>query len=444
MAAPTDDEAVAALCTAVRHRTISHPDPDRVDHAPFEALIADLARLFPRLHATAELERIEPDGLLFRWPGADPAKDPVVLMAHLDVVPVNPDDRWQHPPFDGVVADGMIWGRGTLDCKGSAVAICTAVERLIADSVTPARDVWLSFGCDEEVSGSSAPAAVARLVERGVTPWFVLDEGGVVASQAFPGVAAPVAVIGTTEKGTVDVELRATAQGGHASMPPRQSATGRLARAILRIENHPFPAHLPEPTIQMLEAIAPHATGPIGRFAGQARRLRAPLAQIFARLGPETAAMTRTTTAVTQLTGSPAANVLASTASATVNMRVMVGQSVGQAVDHLRRVIADRQIAVQVRSADEPSPLSPTDDPAYRLLVDVTAQVIPDAVAVPYVVMAATDSRHFHRVWPRVYRFNPFRLSPSQRASLHNVDERLEVDSYLEGIRWYERLVTRL
>ncbi len=439
----TDATAVDALRSALSFPTVASPDPETTDHGPFEALIADLAARFPRLHAVAPPMRIAGDALLFHWKGRTDAA-PLVLMAHLDVVPINPDDTWTHPPFDGVVADGVIWGRGTLDCKGSAVAICVAVERLLESGHVPARDVWLSFGCDEEVTGVAAQAAVEELRQRGVEPWFVLDEGGTVASDAFPGVERPLAVVGVTEKGIVDLELHATSTGGHASMPPRLGAGERLARAILRLRRRPFPARLPDPTVEMLRIVSEHASGPVALAARNAARLRRPLALAFTRLGPETAAMTRTTTAVTELRGAPAANVLAATASATVNMRVMVGDTVASAVERVRRVIDDEQVTVTVRSADEPSPLSPTDDAAYRLIADTIGEVMPDAVAVPYVMMAATDARHFHRVWPRVYRFNPFRMTPSQRESLHNVDERLEVSSFLEGIRWYERLIESL
>ncbi len=439
----TDEDALEALRCALSFPTVASSDPAATDHGPFEALIAALAARFPRLHEAAAPTRLASDALLFHWRGRS-SEHPVVLMAHLDVVPINPDDAWTHPPFDGVVENGVIWGRGTLDCKGSAVAICAAAERLLESGHVPARDIWLSFGCDEEVSGDAAPAAVDELLRRGVEPWFVLDEGGTLASDAFPGVDRPLAVIGVTEKGIVDLELHATSTGGHASMPPAMGATERLARAITRLRRRPFPARIPEPTLEMLRIVSDHAHGPLALATRHATRLRRPLARAFTRLGPETAAMARTTTAVTELRGSPAANVLATTASATVNMRVMAGESVASAVERVRRVVDDDEVTVTVRSADEPSPLSPTDDAAYRLIADTVAEVMPDAVAVPYVMMAATDARHFHRVWPRVYRFTPFRMTPSQRESLHNVDERLEVSSFVEGIRWYRRLIESL
>lgn len=240
--------AVGKLQALVRIPTVSHRDPDLVDTAAFDDLLAELERQFPLLHEHLDLTRVHTHGLLLHWRGADDAR-PVVLMAHLDVVPV--EGEWQHPPFSGALADGSVWGRGTLDDKGCLVGICEAVETLLEAGHTPAQDVWLSFGCDEEVFGHAAPLAVEVLRRRGVRPWFVLDEGGAIASEAFPGVGAPIGVIGVTEKGTTSVELRAEGRGGHASTPARNGPTARIARAITRLERAPLPASLPAPTVKL-------------------------------------------------------------------------------------------------------------------------------------------------------------------------------------------------
>lgn len=411
--------------------------PDK-DDAEFEALHADLRTHFPRLHAACESVELADHALLLRWPGHS-AERPGVLMAHQDVVPTNPRDAWTHPPYDAVVADGFVWGRGTLDCKGSLIAICAAVEQLLAEGFVPAHDVWLSFSSDEEVAGTTAPLAVAALQERGVDPWLVLDEGGMAVTGSFPGVEPPVAVIGLAEKGLVVLELTATGVGGHASMPPTPSAPAILAKAVLALEKHPAPAHLPEPSVRMLERLAPHTRPPVRQVLANVDRARGPAAALLARLGPVTAALVRTTYAVTQLTGSPAQNVLATTATATVNMRVSIDDDVETAVERVRSTVGDK-IDVKVIDAYEPSGVAPTGE-AFDLLEQVTAEVMPDVVRTPYVVMAATDARHFQRVWEPVYRFNPFRMSTAQRDSLHNVDERLEVSSFQEGIGWYTTLL---
>ena len=437
------DPAVEALQALIRIPTVSDRDRDREDRTAFAAIVDELRARFPRLHETCEVERISGDALLVRWVGRR-REAPVVLMAHLDVVPVDDASVWTHPPFAAELADGFIWGRGALDCKGSLVATCQALEDLIAEGAVPGRDVWLSFGCNEEVSGRAAKDAVALLRERGVEPWFVIDEGGAIVEGVLPGIAAELAVIGVSEKGTVDVELTARGDGGHASAPRRGGATARLARAITRLERRPFPAHLPDATVAMMEHAGSHARMPFGVVFSHARLLRPVLAQVLARLGHETAAMTRTTVAVTQLSGSPGANVIAATARAHVNMRVMVGETVDGAIERIRKTVGDPHVEVTLVSGDEPSPVSPTDDAAYRLLETTLADVFPGTVAVPYVMLAATDSRHFHRVWPRVYRFTPFRMTAGQRASIHGVDERIGVQALLDGVQWYRRLLEQL
>ena len=362
-------------------------------------------------------------------------------MAHLDVVPV--EGTWTHPPFDGVVADGSIWGRGTLDDKGSVAAICAAVSALLEDGHVPAQDVWLSFGCEEEISGSAATLAVDELERRGVRPWLVLDEGGAVATGAFPGVAAPVAVIGVTEKGVTSIELRVEGRGGHASTPSRRDPTARLARAVTRLGRSPMPARTPEPTVELLRRMAPHARPPLRTLLGNAGRLGPVLARALVAAGPESAAMTRTTFAVTTLSGSPALNVVASTATAGVNIRVMVGDTVAGVLAHVRKVVADDRVHIEVIEAYEPSPVSPRGD-AFELLEATIGEVFPDAVPAPYVMMAATDSRFFTRICDGVYRFAPFRMTKAQRESIHGADEHLGVAAYLDGIRWYRRLIESL
>ena len=437
-------DAVAALQALVRIPTVSYAEPDRIDTAAFDAFVAELERRFPLLHRHLELTRIRSHGLLFQWRGH--ASDrPVVLMAHLDVVPVDEDAPWQHPPFSADLVDGAIWGRGTLDDKGCLVGICAAVEQLLADDVTPAQDVWLSFGCDEEVSGQAAPEAVAELEGRGVRPWFVLDEGGAVAHQAFPGVDAPVAAIGVTEKGTTTLRLTVEGRGGHASTPARNGPTARLSRAVLRLDRSPFPASTPAPTLELRRRLAPHAPAAIAPLMARAERLQPLLTRALIAAGPESAAMTRTTAAVTTLSGSPAHNVIASRATAGVNVRVMVGDTVAGVVEHVRKAIRDDGVRVEVVEAGEPSPVSPYDgDRAFRLLESTVGELFPDAVASPYVMMAATDGRFFTRISDRVYRFAPYRMTKAQREAIHSYDEHLGVDDFLAGIAWYRRLIERL
>ncbi len=435
------DRAIDDLAALVRIPTVSHRDPELVDVAAFDGFLEELAHRFPLLHEHLELTRVHTHGLLFRWKGVTDER-PVVLMAHLDVVPV--EGEWTHPPFDGVIAEGYLWGRGTLDDKGALVGLCTAVERLLAREFIPARDVWLSFGCDEEVSGESATAAVALLRDLGVRPWFVLDEGGAVAHQAFPGVKAPVAVIGVSEKGLLSVELTARGAGGHASTPATWGPVTRIARALVRLEKSPFPAGLPEPTLDMLERMAAQMSGPLKPLLANARRLRPVVTRALILAGSEPAALTRTTMAATTLSGSPALNVIAGTATAGVNLRVAVGESLAGTVEHIRRAIRDDDIEIRIVDAHEPSPISPYDDEAFALLEHTVARRFPDAVVTPYVMMAATDSRHFTAISDNVYRHAPFRMSKEQRETIHAVDERVGLDDFADGVLWYADLIEAL
>ena len=381
--------------------------------------------------------------LLLHWKGRSD-QDPVVLMAHIDVVPVDESAPWQHPAFSAEVHDGAIWGRGTLDDKGSLVGICGAVERLLADGFVPSRDLWLSFGASEEVSGPDAPAAVEELRSRGVSPWFVLDEGGAIAHEAFPGIAPPLGVVGVSEKGTTTIELRAEGRGGHSSTPAANGPTARIARAVVRLEKRPFPASLPEPTVEMFQRLAPHAPLALRPVFARAHALQPILKRAIPAAGPEAAALVRTTMAVTTLQGSPAHNVIASSATAAVNLRLLIGDTVASATEHVRRAIDDDSITLTVLDANEPSPVSPTDDPAFELITSTIAEQFEDAVPTPYVMLAATDARHFTAICDRVYRFTPFRMTKAQRESIHSYDEHIGVEDFLAGVRWYRRLIERI
>lgn len=442
-----DQHEVERLRALLRIPTVSSTEESEIDAAAFARFGAELAASFPLLHEHLELTRVREHSLLLRWAGTDPGAEPVVLMAHLDVVPVVEPD-WTHPPFGAELHDApegrCIWARGTLDDKGQLVAICVAVERLLRRGEAPRRDVWLSFGAREEVSGPDAAAAVEVLRGRGVQPWLVLDEGGAVAADAFPGVRPPLGVVGVAEKGTTTLELRAEGAGGHSSTPAPGGPTARIARAVHRLESRQFPARVPEPTLELLARIADHVPLPLRPLLAHAGRLRPALARVLLLAGPEAAAMARTTMATTTLSGSPAHNVVAASATAGLNLRLLPGDTVDGAVRHVRRAVADDTVSVRVVDGNEPSPLSPVDDDAFRLLERLVGEHFTDCVPTPYVMMAATDSRYFTELCERVYRFAPFRMSKAQRETIHAADERIVVDHWLEGVGWYELLLGQL
>ncbi|KNY07842.1 hypothetical protein AKH00_06360 [Microbacterium sp. GCS4] len=411
---------------------------------PFEDFVALIAELYPRVHAELELERHTDFGLLFRWRGRAGADAPLVLMAHYDVVPVDESDDWTHPPFAGVIADGIVYGRGALDDKGPLIVVLEAVENLLADGFVPARDVYLSFGGNEETYGRAAQEIARVLRERGIVPWLVVDEGGAVVDAPLPFVPGRAAMIGVGEKGVMTLTLTARGDGGHASAPPALTAVRRVARAVDRLGPTTFSPRPSKAIARMLITLAARTPGParhLLRVLGATPWLTG---QVFALLGGEPAALVRTTVAPTMQSGGTAANVLPSQASATVNLRIALGETTQQTVLRVRRRIRDPLVTVSVVEASAPSPESAVDNEQFSLLTDALAVSHPDIPAVPYVMMAATDSRHFHRFSPAVYRFAPLDMSNAQRASIHGVDENVEIAALERGERFHRALLERL
>ncbi|MDQ0644410.1 M20/M25/M40 family metallo-hydrolase [Microbacterium murale] len=412
-------------------------------HEPFEKFVALIAELYPLTHERLSLERHTEFGLLFHWDGASSA-DPLVLMAHYDVVPVGESDDWTYPPFAGTIADGRVHGRGALDDKGPLIVVLEAVENLLANGFVPARDVYLSFGGNEETFGAAAVEIARVMKERGIVPWLVLDEGGAVVDAPLSFVQGRAAMIGVGEKGVLTLKLSARGEGGHASAPPTLTAVRRIARAVNRLAPSTFRPRTPKAISRMLSQFSEQASGPSRLLLKMLARVPFLTARVFAALGGEPAAMVRTTVAATMQTGGTAANVIPSQASATVNLRIALGESVDSAVVRVRRRVRDPLVEIEVLEGSEPSPESPTDNAQFALLGEALDESFPGVRPVPYVMMAATDSRHFHRYAPAVYRFAPLEMSNAQRASIHGVDESVEIATLERGEAFHRALLERL
>ncbi|WP_261811472.1 M20/M25/M40 family metallo-hydrolase [Microbacterium aurugineum] len=432
------------LSQMIRIPTVS-AELDERGPAPFEEFVALIAELYPLTHQDLRLERHTDFGLLFHWAGNGAAgRDPLVLMAHYDVVPVDESDAWTYPPFAGTIADGSVYGRGALDDKGPLLVVLEAVENMLADGFVPSRDVYLSFGGNEETYGKAAEEIARVLRARGVMPWLVLDEGGAVVDAPLPFVPGRAAMIGVGEKGVMTLRLTARGEGGHASAPPSLTAVRRVARAVDRLGPTTFRPRASKAILRMLSQLATRTPGParhLLRFLGSMPLVTA---RVFAALGGEPAALVRTTVAPTMQSGGTAANVLPSQASATLNLRIALGETTQQTVFRVRRRIRDPLVSVEVVEAGEPSPESPTDNAQFALLAAALDVSHPGVPAVPYVMMAATDSRHFHRFSPAVYRFAPLDMSNAQRASIHGVDESVEIVALERGERFHRALLERL
>jgi carboxypeptidase PM20D1 len=439
-------DSVERFRALLRIPTISRLDPDEVVWKNFDDFLKLARKLYPLTHKKLNREVIAGHSLLFRWVGAT-SESPTVLLAHYDVVAAT-NERWDHPPFDAeLVGKGdaaEIWARGALDDKGAVVSIFEAVEAALASGFSPANDIYLSFGHDEETAGSGAQAIATLLETRGIRPGMVLDEGGAIVEDIFPGVSDPIAVVGVSEKGIMSVQLTVAQDGGHASTPPKLSATTRLARAILRLNAKPFPASFTPTNLEMIRTVGARARQPYRWAFTNLWLTRGLLLALFGRLSDETRAMIRTTGVVTRLDASKSENALAETATAIVNVRVAVDSSVDGAIGHIREAIRDDRVAIRALHPSEPSPISPTTGPQWDLLRSTVEGVYPGTLVTPYIMLAASDSRHFTGISKSVYRFTPFEMSTAERGTLHAVNERIRVSTWLKGIEFYSRLIRSL
>lgn len=432
------------LSGALRIKTVSH-EGQPAGAAELQALHTYLRTTFPALHAALKVETAGEFSLLYTWAGKDPAAAPYLLLAHQDVVPVEAasESTWSHPPFAGEIADGYVWGRGTLDDKGSVVAILEAVEHLVTTGFTPQRTVYLAFGHDEELSGlRGARALVALLRDRGVRLDFVLDEGMVIADGMMPGARQPVALVGLAEKGYLSLELSAHSSGGHSSLPPPHTAVGVLSRAVRRIEDHPFATELRPPASQLFEYVGPDLSGPL-HFAFTNLWLLRPL--VLWQLGQQssTAALIRTTTAATMFEGGTKDNVLPQRARAVINFRILPGDTIAQVEDRVRRIIDDPQVEIRpiASSAAEPTAVSSESTPAFRTLSRTIRSVFPRTLVGPALMLGQADVRHFAGIANSSYRFLPVTLQPGDLDRIHGTNERIGIKAYAESVRFYEQLV---
>ena len=438
--------AVTRFQSLLRIPTISRNDPQATDWDQFDVFLTTLAELYPLAHTRLEREVVEGYSLLFRWNGRA-STEPAVLMAHYDVVAAT-DEGWDHPPFaaelTGTGEEELIWGRGTLDNKGSVTCILEAVEAQLAAGVQPAQDLYLVFTHDEETHGTGAVAVVELLESRGIRPTLVLDEGGAIVEGLFPAVAAPVAVVGVTEKGISTLNLVVDEQGGHASTPPRATATVRLAKAIARLNDRPFPARFSPTTLEMFRTLGQGATGITGWLFRNISLTRFVLLPVIARGNDELRALVRTTQAVTMLEAGQAVNALAERATATVNVRLAPGTTIEQVVAHVTKAIADPGVRVEVAASGEAPPVSLLSGIGWELLRSTVEKNYPGTIVTPYVQNGATDSRRFTSISRAVYRFSAFEMTKEQRGTLHAKNERMHVATFLRGVEFYRALVAAL
>ncbi len=441
-----DDAAVERFREVLRIPTVSRGDVTLRDDAAFEEMAITLRRLFP--HAFAAFDEplhFSTYGFLMRMAGDDPSLAPILLMAHHDVVPVDGQD-WTYPPFEAQVHDGQIWARGALDNKLCLCGCLEAFEHLTARGWRPPRDVWFFSSCEEELFGPAAERAAAWLADNGIHPCLVLDEGGAIATDVPLGVECPVAMVGVSEKGYLDLTVTANAPGGHASSPSENDATRLLVRAVENICDNPGSPQVMPAVEAMLSELA--SRGSLAyRMVFANMWLFRPLVRMILAAGEETGAMVQTTYALTQLQGSTARNVLPPVATANINVRVAPFETAAQALERAQALadeVADEAgmpgaITVEVADdiARDPAPVSPYDDAAFDYIRRCVAGVYPEAGCTPYIQTSGSDAHAMSACSDHVYRMAGFVYSKESRELIHGTDERIPVDVYKRGLEFY-------
>ncbi|KAF0112188.1 MAG: carboxypeptidase PM20D1 [Chloroflexi bacterium] len=433
------------LASMIKIETVSHEDVSKDVNANFKIMQSQLAKTYPLAHKLLKKEIVDGYTLLYTWEGQNRDLKPVVFMAHQDVVPADEHtlNQWTYPPFSGKIAEGFIWGRGTMDIKSQLISVFEAVETLIRNKFKPERTILLTFSHNEEVLGTGARAVVEHLKVKGIRVQAVLDEGGSIYDGLIPGVKSLAATIGISEKGYLSLKLTANATGGHSSTPSNATAIGILAKAVTRLEAHRFPHNIKmvKPMFQGLGTSA----SPLMQLAFANLWLFGGVIIHTLAAKPETDATIRTTTAPTLFHSGVKDNVLPSVAEAVVNFRLLPGETIAEVCEHIRSIINDDRVTFEPmdQKAWEASPLSPVDCKAYQHISSVVREIFPGSAVAPYIMLGGTDSRNFCDVSDNVYRFTPIVVKEEDLNRVHGVNERLEIDALYKMVDTFYRLIPR-
>ena len=414
---------------------IGKPNPEK-----FDRFHETLKELFPLVFSKLDVKYID-SSILIKWNG-EGKREPILFMSHQDVVPAEGD--WKEPPFSGKITDGRVWGRGTVDTKGSLMCIFQSVEELLEEGYTPSGDVYIASSSTEEVQGSGAPKTVEYLKNQGVHLMFLMDEGGMIVDEPMPGVKGRFAMIGTVEKGTGNIVVTAKSNGGHASAPGRNTAMARIAAFITDIEkNNPNTVEFSPALIEMFSRLGKHTSGALGFAMRHARALKPALAKILPSASPKAAAMTRTTMAFTMCGGSKGKNVLPEKAWVNINTRFIQHQGVEETKKILEPYLKKYDLEADYSGCMEPQKAVDFTQRPFRLVEETLGLVYPGVNPVPYIMTGGTDAYFYSPLTENALRFAPLYIDKQQLESIHGLNENMFVDSLPKGVEFYKTVIKK-
>ena len=435
------ERATLSLAEMIKCKTVSNTNRALEDCAEFEKFKNLLPTLFPRVYEACSFEEPTDRSILLRWRGKR-VDCPTVLMAHYDVVSAAKED-WDKPPFLGLIENETLWGRGSIDTKVTLNAILSAAESLIEDGFVPQRDIYFAFGGDEEINGYGAKMIANLLQQRGIEPGMVLDEGGAVVENSFPGVSGRCALIGIAEKGVANIEYSVRSDGGHSSAPKKNTPIERLSQACVRIRNKPFKFRLTEPAAKMIDCLGRHSAFGYRLIFANLWFFSPVLNMIAKRGGGELNAIFRTTTAFTKMQGSEGMNVIPPIATMVSNHRILPGDSVETVKAELRKIVKDKNVEISVIEGVEPSRISVTDGDAWDRISAAVSATWNGAIVSPYLMFACSDSKHYSMFSDKVYRFSPLALTKEERNTIHGNNERISKSQIQKSVEFYVRLISK-
>ena len=435
------DDVVNKLGTLVKIKTISYEDKSKIDFTEYQKYIDKVKELYPLVFEKCEFTQTKEYAIKLKLKG-ESSENPTVLMAHYDVVPVT--EGWKHDPFLGEVVDGSLYGRGTFDTKCTMACALSALEVALKDNFVPKNDLYLCFGSNEEVYGDSQIKIIEEMKKEGIKPSLVLDEGGGIMNNAFPGVKGDVAFLAVVEKGMVNVKLTLDSNGGHSSTPRKNGPVVRLAKAITKLEKNPMKPEYTKTVKELLNVMGRNCIFPM-KLVFANMWLFSPLVKVlFTKLSSDTRALVSTTFAFTTINGGNQTNIIPNHVEANVNVRIAPFHTLDQVIDHIKKVIDDEDIKISTSNINKTYKECSFTSNGYNTIKDTVIETYPNTIIAPFVMFGGTDGRHYNEISDCVIRFSPMKVTNEERAGMHGLDEKLTVTSIEKCLEFYQRLLTKL